>query len=249
VCVNVGVVEINNDLQTMSVEAVATKHSLSPQIVWLHKQACLDTAERDRINEQYKIKVKNQMQNLIKIENVPEFLAVSEELLVSRMYNRQILGLLALTGRRTVEIALTGSLDPISDTTALFEGQAKTGDNESHPYVIPVLSDSSKLRDAIISLRSKKPEFLDYTHDNLNNTIASKLSRIVKNEYKGVFSPDYNITVHSLRGAYGALCTAFFKPVNMDGGEYLSTILGHSALDFTTRASYLKFYICEPQNV
>lgn len=68
-CVNVGVVEINNDLQTMSVEAVATKHSLSPQIVWLHKQACLSVS-KSKVFESKVETVEKENVDLVVLENV-----------------------------------------------------------------------------------------------------------------------------------------------------------------------------------
>ena len=178
---------------------------------------------------------------------VPKFLTVSESLLDSASYLKRILGLTALTGRRTAEIAMSATFEQIDDYHVLFTGQKKTGDRDDvEPYSIPLLCDSKKAIDVLASIRRDKPEFQSMEYSRVHNRLSSELSKIVKSEYAGVAvinSEPSDLSAKSLRAIYAEICFYFHR--NLEGGKplYFAEILGHSEHDISTALSYDDFHL------
>ena len=178
---------------------------------------------------------------------IEKFLTVSESLLDSASYLKRILGLSALTGRRTAEIAMSATFEPIDDYHVVFAGQKKTGDREDvEPYSIPLLCESKKAIDALSSIRRDKPEFSTMEYSKVHNRLSSELSKIVKKEYAGVAvinSEPCELSAKSLRAIYAEICFYFHR--NLEGGKplYFAEILGHSEHDISTALAYDDFHL------
>lgn len=208
----------------------------------------LSNSELDKVIE-HKEDIRSQIFRIIKIENVPLFIVKSLELLNSTMYNRQLLGLMALTGRKPYELIVSGSLRALNDTSAMFSGQCNSDGVVLDPYPIPTLWDPKKIQQVTIELKEKKQKYLKLTPEELNRAIWKSMDSLAQDAYKWVFPKDYYITMGSAPGAYTAICYELYHPVNMSKKDYLASILGRNPLTFPPRARVMQFCVNDPRTV
>jgi len=186
--------------------------------------------------------------NLRAITDVSRYLAVSRELLSSTSsYLDWIIGLAALSGRRTAEIACSAFMERVSDHTVLFSGQLKLKARQLSSYTIPVLYDPKELIKVLAKLRLAKPELVGNRlkfHDNASKNLNYK----VKKYYAGCFDGDPK--PKDLRSIYAELCFALFCEKggvrNIAKNQYFSLLLGHGENDLSTSDAYVDFYIDDP---
>lgn len=145
-----------------------------------------------------------------------------------------------LTGRRTVEILLTGSLVPTSSSKyfTYFSGQAKTGlrniksvkGDTPSSYIIPVLGCARTLTAVVQELQeSVKKELGEVeSRDVINRHFAHKLSRAVKK----VVGQD--VRFHDLRTLYALITFEAFKPHSYGLNGWVSRVLGHAEEKMST---------------
>lgn len=179
------------------------------------------------------------------IYNLDAHINLATKLLDSNSYQDKILGLCALTGRRTAEIACTAQLNliPDDDYTVMFTGQLKTKNRGVLPaFEIPVLCNSTKLINALHAVREAKPMFMD-NMPRFHNAASSDVNKKCKKLFFNV--SDAPISPKDLRSIYAEISYLYLDDVTIAKPKYFSLILGHGEEDNSTALSYLDFYIPE----
>lgn len=178
------------------------------------------------------------------IVDVDRYVEIGESLLSGQSYLARILGLCAMTGRRTVEIGTSAVFEWVGPNHVRFEGQAKARDRvDVKPYVIPTLCDAGKVMDALASIRQDKPELVDDPH-LFHNRCAKDLHTRAK-AFGEVFS-DGTAKPKDLRPAWAEIVWLLFDERQTGKALFLSRVLGHGDQDLLTAQSYDDFVITDP---
>ena len=195
----------------------------------------------------YKEKVKVDNNNLRKIYNVDGYLDAAKSLLHATSYYDRILGICALTGRRSAEIGCTASFSEPQDNTVMFDGQLKTkGRKDIMSFEIPILANFHDLNKSLTSIREEKPIFVNNPHKF--NKIASKELGIRARKHFSEYVEGH-LQVKDLRAIYATIsyenyllsCNNDFA--TMSHNAFFSKILGHHEHDLNTCNSYTDFCI------
>ncbi len=179
------------------------------------------------------------------IVGVDRFIDIGEGLLDGRSYLDQILGICALTGRRTYEVACTASFAVVGINSVLFTGQAKMREREgSGSYVIPTLTQANKVVRTLATIREDRPDLVDLTSEQFHARCAKDLHRRA-----GVFAPVFSDNVakpKDLRPAWAEIVWLLIDERRTGKALYLSRLLGHGDQDLLTAQSYDDFVIVDP---
>lgn len=178
------------------------------------------------------------------IVDVDRFVEIGESLLDGQSYLSRILGLCAVTGRRTVEIGTTAVFDWIDPNHVQFTGQAKTrGRTDVRPYAIPTLTDAGKVIDTLASIRHDKPELVEQPDLFHNRCVKDLYTRA--RVFGEVFS-DGTAKPKDLRPAWVEIAWLLFDERQTGKALFLSRMLGHGDQDLMTAQSYDDFLIRDP---
>lgn len=138
------------------------------------------------------------------------------------------------TGRRPIELFVTGKFSKPEGNTLLFSGQAKTKLSDSKPYRIPVLYDVDVIQSALKTMRTGVSIPAGATHDDVNKLTAGAL----RDRMQAVFRKQA-VEFYAMRAAYGRLCVQrFYSPKQGTEEHFLASILGHSEDDHATVLHY-----------
>lgn len=173
---------------------------------------------------------------------IDTYIEKAVSLLRSNSYLDLVLGLSALTGRRTAEIATSAEFTCIDASTLLFNGQLKVkGKLDVGPYQIPTLHDAPDLVDHLAILRTSKPHLVGQPK-NFHDCCSKDLNLRTKKHFSYLF--DCKFTPKDMRAFYAEIC---FKVINdkpnISRPLYYARILGHGKDDVTTAQSYDDFCI------
>jgi len=204
----------------------------------------LSANEYDVIKKDERHKVSTRQRNLRTIDNVEDYIIFAESLLQNTSYIDNLLGLAALTGRRTGELLCTAEFEAIDDFNVMFTGQLKTkGRTDIKPYAIPLLSTVDVVIPALKRLQSGRTELKG------NPTLAkNRTGKPISQKMKKLF-PKFlgdNAQGRDLRRAYGAI--AFYnsdRENEITKQKFISDVLGHSADDVSTGGSYMDFIVVD----
>lgn len=178
----------------------------------------------------------------------------------SRDSMRVIAGLIALTGRRPVEVAITGKVSPLKgeggDYCVVFEGQAKTkerhGTMHGVPFPIPVLCAPPIVLEAWARLRGSErgQQIAAMTPRTFNTRLGTTLGYIVGTEFRSYLrGPRQKAQPKDLRGIYAEICNQIYNGDGlvgrriMDNGLYYGRILGHGAHSGQVSDAYKAFVL------
>ena len=179
------------------------------------------------------------------IVSVDGFVDVATGLLDGRSYLDRILGICALTGRRTFEVACTATFAVEGRNSLVFTGQAKTRGREgSESYVIPTLAPAAKIVATMATIREDKPDLVDLTSEGFHARCAKDLHKRAQ-----VFAPvftDGTAKPKDLRPAWAEIVWLLIDERRTGKALYLSRILGHGDQDLLTAQSYDDFTIQDP---
>jgi Telomere resolvase len=132
-----------------------------------------------------------------------------------------------LTGRRMVELFLTGAFEPVEDNeqACVFAGQVKKGALEVDiPYQIPLLASINSINDALQRLRAAKAcEGLD------NRAVNAKYTNSCNSAARRLLGKQHHF--HTLRGVYAILAHTCTLPHKLSINSFLSKVLGHQSLN------------------
>lgn len=138
------------------------------------------------------------------------------------------------TGRRPIELFVTGKFSEPEKKGVLFSGQAKTKMSSTAPYRIPVLHDVETIQLAMKRMRRLLKIPKDATHDDVNKMTAKALSL----RMKGVFA-ERSVEFYTLRAAYARVCVQrYYSPKHGTEEFFLASILGHNENDLATVQHY-----------
>lgn len=192
----------------------------------------------NRINDTYKnrIQLANERGERTPLNARDEYIQTAVEYINSASYLKIGLGLMILTGRRTVEIFQTATFERINKNTVLFVGQAKKR-GDAIPYKIPTLVRATDIVKALEKLRSLK-SFDGCTTEYVNQTVGSRLKKemLFLVRFLGV-----GCVPHDTRKAYAAITASEFKPPKMSFRVFIGKVLGHSEKDDLAKESYMKY--------
>ena len=206
----------------------------------------LSVDEDKAFQRAHKEQVEKDNSNLRPIQDVDGHIETSVGLLKSGSYLDVIIGLSALTGRRTAEIGTSARFEVATPTSVVFYGQLKVKDREGvEAYEIPVLHDSRVLCEHLAAIRRRKPDLIG-SPQKFHDCCGKNISVRVKTHYSGLY--DSPLCTKDLRAIYAEICFQLYsgtKDKRMSQVAYYSKVLGHGELDLTTAHSYLDFYIAD----
>lgn len=206
----------------------------------------LTEKEDKAFQRHHKEQVSEDNRNLRPIHDVDKHINTSIHLLKSGSYLDVVLGLSALTGRRTAEIATSAQFKPLSVDQIEFKGQLKVkGRGDIGAYPIPVLHDSSLLVWHLKRLRQNKPELIG-APQKFHDCCSSNLHERAKKHYGFLYEEDFQ--PKDLRAIYAEICFHLYgeeEGRRVSQVSYYAQILGHGLHDLTTAHSYLDFYISD----
>lgn len=152
--------------------------------------------------------------------------------------------LIAVTGRRPIEVLLTGHFErDAKDANALtFSGQAKVKSDENphaKPYSIPTLVPASLVLEVFAVLR-KRYNVQGMTPQQVGNRAWKELGKYAKADF--IDKDGAPITPSELRAVYATIAYEMFAPERYSWNAYTAQILGHSTFDLVTSLSYDQFF-------
>ena len=197
----------------------------------------LSKSQIKRLNERYeeRLKMKLERHEHTQIENEHEYIQNALDWTQSNSYIKIGLGLMVLTGRRTVEIFKTGVFEKAGKTGVKFNGQAKKR-GLGVGYKIYTLCDSQHVLDALQRLRGLK-DFEGKTESEVSSTTAPQLNKMCLFMQRWLGK---GCTPHDTRKAYISLVTRKHKPAKMSFRTFAAKMLGHEPNGLQTE-TYLKY--------
>ena len=179
------------------------------------------------------------------ILSVDGFIDIGAGLLDGRSYLDRLLGICAVTGRRTYEVGCTAHFKAIGENKLLFGGQAKTrGREKSETFEIPTLASARKVVETLSTIREDRPDLTTLTSIEFHNRCGKDLHKRAQ-----VFAPvliPHTAKPKDLRSIWGKLAWVLFDEQRTGMNLYLSRVLGHSDDDLGTSMSYDDFVILDP---
>lgn len=188
--------------------------------------------EQDALEDYSRDTMRQKSSDVIKIERADELIASCRRFLrdPDATMEEVAVGLGVCTGRRMVELFLTGSFvaSPTDPYAVIFTGQAKKGHHavdtietdRSRPYTIPTLAPAGVVVEALARLRNKVASPVVAPCD-VNRLVCRRVNSAVRVHVH----PD--MTFHGLRTLYALLSYESFKPHSYGVNAWVSHTLGH----------------------
>ena len=203
----------------------------------------LTADESSEVKRRHAAVVAARQRHVHAIRNVDLYLSYCESLLANSSYIDRLLGLAALTGRRTSELLCTARLDPTDDEfEAVFHGQLKTKEREDAPYAIPLLTDFATINKALLILQAQQRDLWGQPEKAGRRTHKPISTRV-----KALDFPLYlgeGVVGRDLRRAYAAIAFSLSgRQDEITQQRYTSDVLGHGADDNSTGASYMDYVV------
>lgn len=219
----------------------------------------LDRSEYQQLRHHNETMVDLRRENQTHVRETNTYLLHAIELLRSTDSMRIIAGLLALTGRRPIEVASTGTISEIDDEggdyCVVFKGQAKTKgrDRTMHgvAFPIPVLCAPYVVLEAWRRLRnsSRGREIADMSPRMFHARLGTTIGYIVGVEFSRYLLGKAKAQPKDLRGVYAEICNQIYNGDGlvgrriMDNGLYYSRILGHGVHSGQVSDAYKAFVL------
>jgi len=204
----------------------------------------------------YGAQVGAKSENQQPIYDYQRLIEVAVRCLESPHYSNVLVGLCLLSGRRPVELCLTGDFcedDALPQGQVYFKGQAKTRDDElaDVAFAIPLLCDVSVFIDGWTRFLTMK-DFSSYAGERFKRfkALAKTFGEAYDRHFATLMPP--NTSVRNLRDAYALIAYHTCRPAHphIAINLYLKQILGHGMKEYsdskgTTAQSYQKFYLAD----
>lgn len=245
-------------LRALLGEEIARPGSRSPYAKG-YRALALESEEYQQLRHHTEETVDLRRENQAHVRETRDYLNHAVSLTRSSDVMRLIAGLLALTGRRPSEVAITGTLMELvgegGDYCVVFEGQAKTKGREGTRYgtrfPIPTLCAPRVAIEAWERLRrsSRGQEIAAMEPRVFNSRLGWTLGYIVGNEFSRHLLNREKAQPKDLRGIYAEICNQIYNGDGligrriMDNGLYYSRILGHGAHSGPISDAYKAFVL------
>jgi hypothetical protein len=247
-------------LRSLLGEEIAFPSSRSPYTKG-YLALTLEPSEYQQLRHHTEEVVDLRRENQVHVRETSAYLQHAMGLTRSQDAMRIIAGLLALTGRRPIEVASTGTISELSgeggDYCVVFEGQAKTkgrdGTMHDMPFPIPVLCAPHVVLEAWRRLRSsaRGQQIAEMEPREFNTRLGTTLGYIVGSEFSRYLLGKGKAQPKDLRGIYAEICNQIYNGDGllgrriMDNGLYYSRILGHGAHSGQISDAYKAFVLDE----
>lgn len=245
-------------LRALLGEEIALPDSRSPYAKG-YRALALERSEYQQLRHHTEEVVDIRRENQVHVRETRDYLNHAVGLTKSSDAMRIIAGLLALTGRRPIEVASTGTLTELNgdggDYCVVFEGQAKTKGREgtmyNTPFPIPTLCAPRLALEAWERLRtsSRGQEIAAMEPRTFNRRLSTTLSYIVDSEFSSYLLGREKVQPKDLRGVYAEICNQIYNGDGligrriMDNSLYYTRILGHGAHSGSISDSYKAFVL------
>lgn len=174
----------------------------------------------------------NERQDNLQAVPLNQYLEQAQELLTSSEPETLAIALCALTGRRHTEVVAKGQFECTSYAYTLhFAGQQK--DPDTPPFDILTLIPAAEVLSEIERFRAL-PEVVELAglgHDAPQiDAFNGRVNRRVEKYFGGVvpvLDGFKSVSIHRLRGVYGAIAIHFFCPEHQHEHRFLQHYLGH----------------------
>lgn len=218
----------------------------------------------ETLNRDYTKTVKSRAENLVLVSNPDEMVLAFVEWLQSTDMRQKALGVMALTGRRFIEVVKTGTFSPVTEKTKHgrsrmkyvleFEGQAKTrgaeGSMHGATYRIPVIPAGKvdtvpMILEAMEEIRASKIGVRWQTFDyiDLNAGESGRFNAQLRGSLSGIEGMTDEVlgrlSVKWLRALYAELAYARFGTIRKTKSAFFAQVLGHAEDDLKTSLSYM----------
>lgn len=219
----------------------------------------LERSEYQQLRHYTEEMVDLRRENQTHVRETNAYLRHAIELTHSQDSMRIIAGLVALTGRRPAEVAISGAISEIDgkggDYCVVFEGQAKTkarkGTMHDVPFPIPVLCAPYVVLEAWRRLRSsdRGRQIVEMTPPVFHARLGTTLGFIVNREFSRHLHGKAKAQPKDLRGVYAEICNQIYNGDGligrriMDNGLYYSRILGHGVHSGQVSDAYKAFVL------
>jgi Telomere resolvase ResT/TelK catalytic domain len=227
----------------------AMKEAGLPKYVW--SMLRMPKVRARALRPLYDAKVADKSSNQQPIHHYQALVEKALDCLTSRSYATVMVGLCLLSGRRPIEICMTGDFcedASLPERHVWFSGQAKTRDDElaQAPFAIPLLCDVPTFIDAWTRFLDMK-DFRGYEGERFKS-LGKTFGEAYARHFAALMPPD--TSVRHLRDAYGLIAYHTCRPAHphIAINLYLKKILGHSDSKGQTAQSYQKFYLAEFAN-
>jgi hypothetical protein len=245
-------------LRSLLGEEIALPSSRSPYTKG-YLALTLEPSEYQQLRYHTETVVDLRRQNQVHVRETGDYLRRAITLTRSADAMRVISGLLALSGRRPVEVASLGTITELAgegkDYCVVFKGQAKTRRRDrtmnDEPFPIPVLCAPYVVVEAWKRLRrsSRGQEIAAMEPRTFNSRLGTTLAYIVGNEFSRYLLGREKAQPKDLRGIYAEICNQIYNGDGligrriMDNGLYYSRILGHGPHSGPISDSYKAFVL------
>ena len=221
-----------------------------------------DEALMEEIQQESRDRIRNYSTNLVRLPDWEGLVREFSLLLHHPEPRYRVLGLLATTGRRSIEIIKQGRLERAwhtrSDGSGIrvrrrwevaFSGQAKTrgavGTLNDLTYVIPVLAEAKDILEAFDETKrsSEGQRWADMNPKQLNGTVNKQLNRALQGRSDIVrrWPEAIDLSVSALRPFYAEVAFRMHAPETMTKSAFFARILGHATDDYQSSLSYMRF--------
>lgn len=245
-------------LRSLLGEEIALPSSQSPYTKG-YLALTLERSEYQQLRHHTEEVVNLRRENQVHVRETNAYLRHAIELVRSVDSMRVIAGLLALTGRRPIEVARTGTISELSgeegDYCVVFQGQAKTkgrdGTMHDVPFPIPVLCAPYVVLEAWKRLRTstRGQQIAEMEPRIFNARLGTTMGYIVGVEFSRYLHGRIKAHPKDLRGIYAEICNQIYNGDGlvgrriMDNGLYYSRILGHGAHSGQVSDAYKAFVL------
>ena len=245
-------------LRSLLGEEIALPSSHSPYTKG-YLALTLERSEYQQLRHHTEEVVNLRRENQVHVRETNAYLRHAIELVRSVDSMRIIAGLLALTGRRPIEVARTGAISELAgeggDYCVIFEGQAKTKgrDGTMHDvlFPIPVLCAPYVVLEAWKRLRTstRGQQIAEMEPRIFNARLGTTIGYIVGVEFSRHLLGKAKAQPKDLRGIYAEICNQIYNGDGlvgrrvMDNGLYYSRILGHGAHSGQVSDAYKAFVL------
>lgn len=204
----------------------------------------------------------NERQDDLQPVPLERYLNTATELLKSNDERDLAIAIAALTGRRHTEVATQGNFELTNYPYLLhFQGQQKKKDGFPS-YEILTLVPAKELLEAIARFRGLSPIQAITGADDEDpavKTLNTRINRQVRKHFENsdivpVLQGFKTVSIHRLRGVYGAIAVHFFCPQGQHEHRFLQHYLGHildeqrEQPNSTATTHYFHYYLINEQH-
>jgi len=195
-------------------------------------------------NVKYETKIDDADPRRFPKEDIESLITLAKECLTDTNYAKRTLGVMALTGRRPIEILQKGRFEDCGkEGWVTFFGQAKSSMTDEDGFEIPVLGGlgASELMAVVNSIRTQK-NFEGKTAEQVHDTTSKWLGETSKRTFTNLLGKE--VKPYDLRGLWCAVQNFLVRPkTNMNPMNFYKVMLGHSKGQGKSEKPYMIFEV------